>query len=184
MNQSLVSRLSVKLPTKPAFTLIEAMIVISMVGFLVVIVMASLSLPRQKAQTSRVRSDLIQTVKAVSLLRADTGKWPNGCEPETISSPVINLNYAQAGLLRRPEVGDQGYGCKWTTEDVANWRGPYIDRLTDVWEHAYFFDPDYMPYQNCEVTTEQPSIPAIVSFGPNGVGPDVYDCDDLFIKVF
>ncbi len=180
-NSSKQSRLESS--SKRAFTLIEAMIVISVVGFLVVIVMASISLPRQKAQTSRVRSDLIQTTKAVSLLRSDTGKWPNGCEPETIAMPTFNLNNAQAGLLRRPEVGDQGYGCKWTAEDIVNWHGPYIDRLVDVWGRAYFLDTDYTPYQNCEVTIEQPSMPAIVSFGPNGLGPDVYDCDDLFIKV-
>jgi hypothetical protein len=45
------------------------------------------------------------------------------------------------------------------------------------------FDPDYNAYLHCTGQTAQPIGPAIISFGPNGVGQNAYDCDDVFLYV-
>lgn len=162
------------------FTLIEALIVISVVGILVVTVITSLDLLRQRSLESQIRADLRQISKAISLLEADTGKWPNGCVPYKVDSLVINLTSRQAGLLFRPEIGDQGNGCRWSETEINNWHGPYIDRLIDPWGRPYYFDSDYAPYRHCVDMFEKPSFPSVFSFGANGLGIDIYDCDDIF----
>jgi hypothetical protein len=68
---------------------------------------------------------------------------------------------------------------------VSNWNGPYIgaSTLADPWGMSYFFDPDYAPYRNCAGQTEQTTGTTILSFGPNKIGINVYDCDDVFLMI-
>ena len=94
------------------------------------------------------------------------------------------MSGGQAGLLTAPAVGDQGDGCFWSAADVASWDGPYILFGEDPWGGEYYFDPDYTPWDNCDSKDDLAERPVIVSFGPNGVGLNVYDCDDIWLALY
>jgi prepilin-type N-terminal cleavage/methylation domain-containing protein len=164
------------------FTLIELLVVIAIIGILSTLAVVAVNSARTKARDARAKADVKQLATAVALLAADTGKWPNGCPQEAISNPELYLNAAQAGIAAAPSVGDQGGGCTWTAEDIAKWAGPYMQSasLDDPWGTDYYFDPDYVPYQNCGSIPAEAQAPAVVSFGPNETGPNAYDCDDIF----
>jgi hypothetical protein len=49
----------------------------------------------------------------------------------------------------------------------------------DPWGHPYFFDTDYDIDPSGGVT----NAAVIGSFGPNGVGQNVYDSDNIYIKL-
>lgn len=164
------------------FTLIELLVVIAIIGVLSTLAVVAVMQARDKAKDARAKGDVKQLATAIALLAADTGKWPNGCPQEAVSNPELYLNAAQAGIAAVPSVGDQGGGCTWAAEDIARWSGPYMQAssLDDPWGHNYYFDPDYRSYENCAGQTAGAEAPAVVSFGPNGAGPNAYDCDDIF----
>jgi type II secretory pathway pseudopilin PulG len=159
------------------------MIVIGIIGVLATLAVISTVRARILARDAKAKGDVRQIVTAISLLQADTGKWPNGCPPYATANPEVNITAAQAGLLSAPTVGDQGSGCFWTATDVANWKGPYIGIHSDPWNNPYWFDPDYVPYQNCPSKTARAQTVVVESFGPNKTGVNAYDCDDIFAEL-
>lgn len=165
------------------FTVIEALIVVGLIGIISVFILVKLDISRQHSQESRTQADLVQARKALAMLLSDTGKWPNGCEPFKKELPPVRLNTIQAGLVKKPVIGDQGDGCKWLEEDLEKWDGPYIDRVIDLWGNSYYLNSDYQPYRNCPNIAEEPSVSVVLSFGPNGQGLNSYDCDDIFLKL-
>ncbi len=164
------------------FTLVEILVAIAIIGVLSTFAMIATARAREKAFEGKAKATAKQIGTAVGLLANDTGKWPNGCPVEAVSNPETYLNGAQAGLGAAPAVGDQGGGCTWQQADIDKWSGPYMQSvsLTDPWGQDYYFDPDYRPYENCVGQSTGAETPAIVSFGPNGVGANAYDCDDIF----
>jgi len=173
-----------RLHKNQGFTLIELLVVIAIIGILSTLAVISLTRARVLAREASAKSELRSIVSAIDLLGADTGKWPNGCPIEGVANPeAYLLSNAQAGLLTAPTVSDQGSGCTWTASDISAWDGPYVNDLTDPWGNSYYFDPDYQPYANCATEVTREVTVAIVSFGPNGVGANAYDCDDLFLEM-
>jgi prepilin-type N-terminal cleavage/methylation domain-containing protein len=161
------------------FTLIELLVVIAVIGMLSTLAMISMIRARELAKEAKAKADVDTLATAIGVLASDTGKWPNGCPLEQVANPEVYLNAGQAGIVSAPVVGDQGSGCTWDATDITRWNGPYASQLIDPWGNAYFFDPDYRKYENCAGQTAQAQTPYIVSFGPNGVGPNAYDCDDI-----
>lgn len=200
------------------FTLIELLVVIAIVGILASTVLASLNTAREKAKIAAVKSELREIRNAIALLEDDTGKWPNGCPVGGTANPEVALDTPDAGIkgTTPPTVGctddsndannptcDSGIICQWTAENVANWRGPYMETPVDPWGRSYWFDPDYKAdpatdlREDCNETTGAFSsnynsgltnIVAVLSLGPitNGWSPpstNVYDCDDIFFQI-
>lgn len=157
--------------------------VIGIIGVLSTLATVTLVRARNLARETKAKGDLRQFRTALLMLENDTGKWPNGCPPLSVVNPEVDLHTAQAGLEAKPSVGNQGDGCTWIQEDLDKWKGPYITSAGDPWGSHYWFDPDFVPYQNCASQTVQPQTVVILSFGPNKQQVNGYDCDDLFVNL-
>ena len=149
---------------KDGFTLIELMIVIAITAILAAIAIPVYSAYREKAKTAEATADLYDIRLAIELLASDTNQWPNHYEPGVLGpSPEIwDLTLGQAGLIN-------------TDGNFQGWQGPYITTTPtqDPWGNNYFFDPDY------RINGED--FVVLGSFGPNGVGQNQYDSDDIVI---
>ena len=168
---------------RKGFTLIELLVTISIIGILSTLAVMSTIRARALAQHNKALGDLKQIRTAITLLESDTGKWPNGCKPNSVANPEVMVTGPQAGLVASPTVGDQGDGCFWSAKDVQNWAGPYLNVNKDPWNHDYWFDPDYIPYQNCASKTALPQTVVVESAGPDGSALNSYDCDDVFLQI-
>ncbi|KPJ85227.1 hypothetical protein AMJ57_03890 [Parcubacteria bacterium SG8_24] len=167
---------------RQGYLVIELAVAIAIISLLVAVVAVAVVRGRAEAKEQKTLTDLAALRLAIIMLHDHTEKWPNGCPPDSVSNPEVGLDQVQAGLSSQPLVGDQGDGCEWTSDDLTAWRGPYVtEGLHDPWGNEYVFDPDYVPYQNCGSKATKPQEAYILSYGPNGVGLNVYDCDDIFI---
>jgi len=171
------------------FTLIEILVGIAIIGVLSSIVLGSVSTIREKAREAKVKSELKSVRSAIAMLKQDTGKWPNGCTAGATSNPEVPLDNPQAGIKEKPSAGTED-DCTWTQDEVNNWDGPYMKVPVDPWGNSYWFDPDYRPgdnvdgAENCSGGTGAiNNIIAVLSFGPNGIGNNKYDCDDIYREI-
>jgi general secretion pathway protein G len=149
------------------FTVIELMVVLSIIAVLLAVALPAFSKARTNSRLSQARADLAIISSAVLQLAWDTGKWPSG---EDRSVPYGNetwdLTTGAAGLLQ-------------TDGRFPSWQGPYIPSVRpDPWGMPYFCDDDYLTDK-----VNQKSHPAVGSFGPNRVGQNVYDDDDIYIQL-
>lgn len=89
------------------FTLIELMVVISVISFMASLIIVSTVNARKKAKIARAKADLYQIRVGMYNLQIDTGKGPNGCynieahdSAETeLDSPWAGLMYLDSGAL-------------------------------------------------------------------------------------
>ena len=155
--------MSIKAKHSTGFTLIELLIVIAIIGILAAIAIPSYSNHRERAKIAEAKSDLKNIRLAIEMLATDTEKWPNKRDvgDTTGGIEVWNLNAAAAGLTA-------------TDGSYLGWDGPYLQSVqTDPWGMNYFFDTDYDINGTNHVV--------VGSFGPNKVGPNVYDADDVIL---
>ena len=149
------------------FTLIELLIVLAIIGVLASFVFSSVNQARESARIAKAEIEVDQLRRAIELLVDDTGQWPGHKEvdeKESVSSNEIwDLTTPEAGLLATDGL-------------YPNWRGPYIRTIfDDPWGNNYFFDTDY----DFDLGEEEDWGVAVGSFGPNGVGQNVYDSDNI-----
>ena len=158
------------LPAQPGFTLIELLVVIAIIGLLAAVILAAVSSARKKAQIATATSEVRQLRVAMEQLAIDTGKWPGHQVIDNIASGVSgneiwDLTAPSAGFIA-------------TDGNYPGWKGPYISSVPlDPWGNPYFFDTDYDVNMGIGPSNWQA---VIGSFGPNGVGQNVYDADNIY----
>ena len=145
-----------------AFTTLEIMIVVMVFGVIVVMAVPAIRKSLRDAQIREAKADLAMLSTAVLQLAWDTGMWPKCLPRNKNNNPETwDLTTPEAGILLTS-------GC------FSGWKGPYMRTLdTDPWGNHYFFDPDYW-YQGKNRVV-------VGSFGPNGIGPNVYDWDNIIV---
>lgn len=127
------------------FTLIELMIVISIIGMLAGVVMVSMRGARTKAQIARAQTDVSEIYKAIMLMEASTEKYPASNNIST----AANFKKFVAPFL------------------------PGVDN--DPWGHSYFYDGCPAPCTSCiiggvSIGCETGAYAASVcSAGPDGI---------------
>lgn len=147
---------------KSGFTLIEIMVTVAVVGLLASLAGLAIHKAHRSALLKQTETELQFMSAAVLQMAWDTGMWPNKALRNNPGSvEVWSISPASAGLLQ-------------TDGSYNNWRGPYYEgAILDPWGNPYFFDPDYL--------IEGVNHVVIGSFGPNGLGPNLYDSDDLYV---
>jgi prepilin-type N-terminal cleavage/methylation domain-containing protein len=147
------------------YTLLELLVNVAIVGILVAIAIPAYSTFKQRAQIARAKGDLDTIRKAVEALAVDTGQWPGhqtvGNTNTVGSNEVWDLSSGSAGLVA-------------TDGNFPNWNGPYMRVMPrDPWGSNYFLDTDY--------SVGGTNKAAVGSFGPNKVGQNVYDSDNVLL---
>lgn len=144
--------------------LLEIMVVLSVVGVVLAIAVPHFTKARLESKKKAAKAHLELIASAVTQLAWDTGEWPGG----------ISRAVQQSAELW--ELGTAAAGLRSADSRFSNWQGPYIDKIPlDPWGKPYFFDPDYRIKGVDRVV--------VGSFGPNKVGPNLYDSDDIYVIV-
>lgn len=153
-----------------AFTLVEILVVVLLIGLLMTFATRGVLKARNTAIIKDAEKELVMIAAAVETLAWDTGCWPGGqhqritkkLDDSGVGREITDLTASDSGLL---EAGD-----------YPNWRGPYLTQIpVDPWGTPYWFDPDY--------TTANGSIAAVGSSGPNKSGKNVYDSDNIYVDL-
>jgi|SRR6056297_241230 len=167
------------------FTLLELLVVIAIIGILAGIVLAATGEARERGRIAAAQQQVVNIRSGVFLLGLDTNKAPLGCPLGDREDNEVFVNDPASGLYLQPVPGPPAGGnseCEWTTTDVANWNGPYINAPIDPWGRPYEHDPDYVAYRdtNCPSIPQQPISQVILSWGPDGIREN---CDDIFVHI-
>ena len=151
------------------FTLIEILVVIAIIGILATIVLVSLQETKNKGRIARAQSDIRSIRTALVILEDNSVEWPGHWKVDIVDSG--------AGGNEVWDLGSTAGGIVQTDGSFPNWKGPYINGNfpKDPWGNDYFFDPDYD--LNPSGTSRWSVV--IGSFGPNGVGQNVFDSDNI-----
>lgn len=100
---------------RKAFTLMELLLVVIIIGVLAAIMLPSFSGRSEEARITRARTEIESTLGlALDMFEADIGSYPS-------------IAQGLDALIRKPEGTD-------------NWRGPYIkksNRFEDPWRNEY-----------------------------------------------
>jgi general secretion pathway protein G len=107
--------MNIKLPpaslTRRAFTLVEMLLVITIIGILAALVVPKMMGRSEQARQAAARADLASVKTALDAFEIDNGYYPR------------NLG----DLIQQPG-------------DAKNWRGPYLDKIPqDPWGNNYVY---------------------------------------------
>lgn len=160
------------------FTLVELLVVITLVGLLAIGIVVSLDGVDEHARERLTKAEMGELRKALLQFRRDVGHLPG------VGSPFPSAEDEVLGLLKEcqsdnepVDVADDARltydaGCGVYNIDTARgWNGPYVlpERLDDPAISGYF-DAWGKPYRLYDQDDAAPGIglARIVSFGPDG----------------
>ncbi|MFC1662795.1 prepilin-type N-terminal cleavage/methylation domain-containing protein [Patescibacteria group bacterium] len=160
---------------KKGFTLIEILVGIAIIGILAAIGIVAFNGARAKARIADAQADIRSIVNAIKVLEFDTSEWPNHQPANIVCTNLPN----PPGCPADNEVEDlntDAAGIMQTDGTYLNWNGPYLtDMPVDPWGTNYFIDTDY------DVNGTDYAV--VGSYGPNTVGKNIYDDDDIIISL-
>ena len=152
-----------------AFTLVEVLLVIAIIGILSGVILVSLGNARQRARIAKTQLELRSIFNGVLLLESDTGFWPGGQTAFKINQ-VENNEICSDGCAFG--LNDNRAGLVGTDGSYPNWKGPYIQEVpVDPWGNEYFFDTDY----DIDPGADREWVVVIGSYGPDRKERNGYD---------
>lgn len=158
------------------FTLIELLVVIAIIGILSSVVLASLNSARQKGRIANAQASMAELRKAMEFLANDTAEWPGHKSVEDIETGGTNELW---------DLSTPAAGLTSTDGLYSRWDGPYMPMVPDdPWGNPYFLDTDYSVRPSglpCAGASGCSNAAVIGSFGPDGVGQNVYNADDIIL---
>ncbi len=134
-----------RIQNNKGFTLIELMVVISIIGLLSSIVLASLKDARDKANVTKFKAEIKQMINALELYRGDNGKYPyegftyryhvqnNNMSIISSGGELFSPSILSKYMKTRPKVPANSYNQK----SIA-W-SYFANPTTDNPEDNYFF---------------------------------------------
>jgi len=160
------------------FTLIELMVVVSIIGTLATIIVTSLNEARDRAQRANALTELSTLRDAFFALELDTNVMPGG---QPVGTCAANDEYST-----NPASPDCGAGLICNTARLypsgatytypSSWAGPYVSEaaLTDPWGNYYLFDYDVhcgsganeIPSEKCGGNSGE--VVGVTTGGPDG----------------
>ena len=165
--------------TQFGYTLIELMVVVSIIGVLAAVVIASLNDARGSAKVAAAQVELKSIAEGSLRLQLDTSRAPGGFPSSVCSGSTqrsdgngIDVNDINAGLVQ-PNVAK-----------YPAWNGPYIQAVNDPWGRPYVLDSHYRCTAG-ETAVQSGQCDAgqwyrvIYSRGENGSPYQSYDADNV-----
>ncbi len=154
------------------FTIVELLVVMAIIGILATLSVMGYNYARNYAKTTKAEHDINKIHQAIEMLANDTGVWPGHQEINKVnngSNNEICFNDCVYG------IADAQAGITANDGSYLYWAGPYMEIIPDdPWGNEYFFDTDY--------DVDGDTVVVVGSYGPNGVGNNQYDDDDV-IKI-
>ena len=165
------------LPKKEGFSLIEILVVIGIIGLLGTIAIVGLNQAREQAKTTKATADIATIRKAIDILANDTNEWPGHQTVDSVCASCGSNELCGDGCTNTLSSGPGGLTQNDSGTPYSNWDGPYMAIIPiDPWGNQYFFDTDYdIDFPNGD------NRAVLGSYGPNGVGNNDYDSDDIIL---
>lgn len=187
------------------FTLIEIIIVMSVIGILTTIGTYAVMSTRKKSKISKAKVDIGRIAVAVTQLRADTKLYPGLIPALTTFGLTVPLTNdkdprEQAGLTQKycdsskprfgyqpsvapgahdevNDVDNNGTSAYTTAYCYNNWNGPYATSIPlDPWESQYQMEYDYQG-------PPYPSSHRVVILS-KGADKNKTTCDDIYKSIY
>lgn len=156
-----------KMKNQKAFTIIELLVVISVIGLLASVVMVSLNTARDKAKLAKAKRDILTLSTAMLAYKGDVGELPS-----------------RGDLCSYCLDAQNKFNSSWTlvidaltANDGANWAGPYLGGRIDLdpWGSYYGYDDN-----DCR-GAGQNAESYLASAGPDKLGQTA---DDYYVIIF
>lgn len=155
----------------------ELLVVIAIIGILSSVVYNSVTGARLKAKQVAALAQLKEFRNAFNSLALDTSFWP-GREALAGTPDPQPMDTVRCGAINNEvqDLADPQSGLLVDSPDYPGWKGPYLEVVPkDPWGNNYFFDTNY----DIPPTGDNIFGAVIGSYGPNGVGNNLYDGDDI-----
>jgi len=178
-NSALLPQQQLRQSKSMAFTVIELMVVISIIAILLTLVVPMGSKAKAKARIAKARTEIAALETAISAYYSDIGHYPTdtpAAASETSNTIIIKHLSGRSGGTGAYDLG---------IVNDPDWNGPYMEfdaasisggQFVDPWGHPYVIQIDL----DGDVTTTPPTYNAltydITSYGPDGAlggGDDV-----------
>ncbi len=167
---------------KKGFSLIEILVAIAIMGILISIILVNVFQAERKARMVKAQIEAKQIYNGILMLNLDSDEWLAHKQPDQVEAGATNNEICGDGCTY--SLGDDEVGLlnDDSSNPYDNWDGPYITTILDPWGNEYFFDTDYDYNQHAGLPGSK-WVVVVGSYGPNGVGLNQYDSDDIIYVV-